>query len=246
MPLTPQYRARGSDSYIEIQVPGSGDVTLTALEAAHRVICLQGTLTGARRVLVPLDAEDRLNWIIKNETTGVFRLDFGAVGGNWFTVPPDDAIQFYANGTELSRSVGSVLERETTLTAAQVKALHTTPITLVPAPGMGRILEYLSSVWFHEYGGSNIFTGAGSMAVAWYDGSGFVDGSETILHDNFLELSLNTISVPNRSSGDLPTLQTQLENVPLVIYSSGAVTGNAANDNVVRIRVRYAIHETGF
>jgi hypothetical protein len=248
MAITAAYRARALDSYIGIQVAGSGSTTLDAETQANRaILCFQGALTGARVVRAPIEAEDHVTWTIKNETTGDFPLEFGVVGGNTYPVPRGDAIQVYANGTELSRIVGGTHEILVTLTAAQIKALHTTPITVVSAPGTGKMLEFLSAVMLFDYGGNNVFiVGAGNMTISWYNASFQAwPASEPVAAAGFIDRNIHGATVV-RAAADFVLDQGDVENVPLIILQGTAITGNAANNNTMRVIVRYAVHETGW
>lgn len=94
------------------------------------------------------------------------------------------AISVIAGKIKGSQGIIGVAERRTvTLTAAQVKALFTTPITLVPAPGLKKyisvdeIVAKVASTSFVAYTGANAvelrYTDAsgakvtGDLAAAW-------------------------------------------------------------------------------
>lgn len=71
---------------------------------------------------------------------------------------------------------GTVKVAKVTLTAAQVQALVTTPITLVPAPGTGMIVSILSATCYIDYNSVAYTTGAdilieyGTATVVTFDG----------------------------------------------------------------------------
>ena len=71
---------------------------------------------------------------------------------------------------------GTVKVAKVTLTAAQVQALVTTPITLVPAPGAGMIVSILSATCYLDYNSVAYTTGAdilieyGTATVVTFDG----------------------------------------------------------------------------
>ena len=248
MAITEAYRGRNKDSYLEIQVPGSGSTTLSEFQAARAVICLQGTLTGPRTIRAPISADDRMVWILKNETAGNFPLEFGVVNGNSYPVSRGGAIQVYANGIEVSRVTGSTLEIAATLNSTQIKALLTTPVVLVAAPGSGKILHFLSAMLIFEYGGSNVFVAnLGVLQIGWIDGAdGYEPASEVIAAAGFLDGTANQVVVL-RYSQPAAIPQSGAENMALAIINLVAnLTGNAANDNILHLWIRYAIYETGF
>ena len=59
---------------------------------------------------------------------------------------------------------------ETVITSAQVKAIRATPIAVVPAPGAGKVLEFISALLQLNYG-TNAFTGAQNFALKYKDGA---------------------------------------------------------------------------
>ena len=59
------------------------------------------------------------------------------------------------------------------ITTAQVLALNATPITVVAAPGAGKILQFLGAAWFLDHAGTDYVAGAGEDFVIRYtNGSG--------------------------------------------------------------------------
>lgn len=65
----------------------------------------------------------------------------------------------------------SIIERPTTLTAAQVKALFSTPISLVLAPGAGKIV-IVKRIVFASAFASIAYTGANALEFRYIDASG--------------------------------------------------------------------------
>lgn len=132
---------------------------------------------------------------------------------------------------------------EVSLTSAQVKAVRATPITLVPAPGVGKVLEFMSASLFLDYGGTNVFTeSTANLAIKYTDGSG-VAVSQTIESTGFIDQSADTLTNA-RPALDAIVAKSGAENKALVLHNIGAgeIAGNAANDNVLRVRIAYRTH----
>lgn len=72
-----------------------------------------------------------------------------------------------------SQGIIGVAERRTvTLTTAQVLALNTTPVVLVPAPGTGKSISIDEVVFKAPAAGTTAYTGANAIEIRYTDGSG--------------------------------------------------------------------------
>ena len=134
---------------------------------------------------------------------------------------------------------------ETVITSVQVKAIRATPITVVPAPGIGKSLEFVSAILQAKYGGSNAFTGAQNLAVRYKDGAS-AQVSQNITGTGFIDQAGDMITNGAVKVDGIAT-RAVAENQPLVLHNIGAgeITGNAANDNTLRVKVFYRIHALG-
>ena len=133
------------------------------------------------------------------------------------------------------------------LTNAQIKALRATPVQLVAAPGAGKVLEFISAVLLLDYGGTNVFTEtADNLAVKYENGSGAA-ASETIETTGFIDQSADTMTV-GVAKNDQIVAKSGCENKALVLHNTGdgEIAGNAANDNLMRVKVAYRVHSTGW
>ncbi len=128
-----------------------------------------------------------------------------------------------------------------TVTAAQVKALNTTPITLVAAPGAGKALALLDAVLFLDYA-TTAYDGVASgedLEIRYTDGSGAL--LATIEADPFLTATADAVRwvLPTSAAAHSP-----VANAPLVLFMA---TGNiATGDSPLKVRVRYRIIDTAW
>lgn len=135
--------------------------------------------------------------------------------------------------------------RKVSLTAAQVKALAATPITLVPAPGADRALEYVGAV-VRLVAGTEVLAedvGGSNLQVKYTDGSG-VAVSEEIEMTGFITQATD-YQTRSLALKDAIVADTGAANQPLVLHNVGAgeITGNATGDAVLELFVTYRDHD---
>lgn len=135
---------------------------------------------------------------------------------------------------------------EVSITNAQIKALRATPVTLVAAPGAGKVLEFVSAVLFHDYGTNALTETTDNMAVRFENGSGTIV-SQAIESTGFADATADTMTnvLPKI---DAIAAKTACENKALVLHNTGdgEFGGNAAADTVWRAKVVYRVHTTGW
>ncbi len=127
------------------------------------------------------------------------------------------------------------------LTSSQIKALHGTPIQVIPAQGAGKVISILSNVYCKfNYGGSNVFIAGAAQTVSLFYGTTnlVATGSTNAMligsTSTYLEAAAATINGAAIAN---------LENQPLNLYNSVAteITGNAANDNTITLSFIYYV-----
>ena len=154
----------------------------------------------------------------------------------------DSSVTFTLGAGTISAHVnpiqGSFQYADVTITAAQVKALATTPIELVAAPAAGNAILFLGAMFKLNYG-SEVFAEAGdNLGIKFTDATG-VQVSDTIETTGFIDQSADTITnaVPVK---DAIVAAASAEAQALVLDNLGSnITGNASNDSTVSVRVYY-------
>ena len=154
-----------------------------------------------------------------------------------------------SNGTDWVSSTpsgGSFLTVTKTLTSAQVKALHATPIEIIAAPGSGKGIVVVSICAQLNYGGTNAFTAAASQKIDIYYNNtttaiaaavgGIVPNGMITSTANKFSIGASSLVSTNQAAG-------VLNNVNVAAYNPVAteISGNAANNNTIDISVGYWI-----
>lgn len=154
-------------------------------------------------------------------------------------------------GTGIDANADDVAVKETflryaevTLTNAEMLALRASPKELVAAPGAGKLLEFISATLLFDYTGAYTETDD-NMAVRYENGSG-VQVSDTIEATGFVDATADTITFA-RKGVDGIVAKTGAENKALVLHNTGnGEFGGGNASNVVRVKVAYRVHATGF
>jgi len=161
------------------------------------------------------------------------------------TIAGGTGLDSSASGSTLTLAVNESLVNVATvsLTSAEVKALAATQITLVAAPGAGKMIQFESASFKLVYGGTNAFTEAGdNLSIKYTDDSG-VAVSQTIETTGFIDQTASTYTNAQPVI-DAIVAASAAENAPLVLDNLGSeIAGNAANDNTLEVSVSYRVVE---
>lgn len=139
----------------------------------------------------------------------------------------------------------SIQSAEVSITNAQMLALRATPVTLVAAPGAGKVLEFLGGVLLFDR--TAVYTETtDNMAVKYSNGAGTAI-SVAIESTGFVDAAADAVYFVQPIAGTILGVKTLFENLPLVLHNTGDGEfggGNAAN--VVRAKMNYRVWATGF
>ena len=131
----------------------------------------------------------------------------------------------------VTNNSSNIYTQTITLTNAQIKNLHITPIVLVPAQGAGTVVLPMNIISKLNYGGNDPFTGA--------DGIFLISSSYIICSAAIVEDTQDSFYLSVFNNFELPA--NLFENVDLTLLSDTPIGGNASNDNTMSFYIQYVI-----
>ena len=139
----------------------------------------------------------------------------------------------------------NVRQTVTTLTNAQMLALRATPITVIPAPGTGRVNQFLNATLVLNNVAGYTET-ADNMVVRYVNATGTI-ASATIETTGFIDgAGVDAITFARAATTDpILTAAGEVSNAVLVLHNSGDGewgAGNAAN--TLTVICNYRVHQT--
>jgi len=191
--------------------------------------------------------------IVRTSTTSVLSSDPTITAGS--AAPsesePNGSLYLRTNGRSYTR-VGSAWRDDkiqrtlVTITAAQLRALRATPVTLLAAPGSGKFIEHVSSHWWMDYGtvahsapsnaGDDIglrYTDGSGAVVATLEANGFIDGSS-----DQHRMVTGGAATPTSAQSLAP-----VSNAALVAHNVGAAEFSGTGDGVLKVELFFRIRD---
>jgi hypothetical protein len=96
------YRGRDQETFLALDVSGSGDLLLRPDQAINKTLKLTGTLSGARNIIFPGGAEtEGLSWIVHNATAGAHALAVKTPAGASVTVAQGTVSETRSDGVDM-------------------------------------------------------------------------------------------------------------------------------------------------
>lgn len=164
-------------------------------------------------------------------------VDYDAVSG--------DMIIFRFDGSNWAAFIsgaGQMLTKSFTLTAAQVNALRNTPRQIVPPPGTGMLLEFVSAFLFYNFDTTAFTVGGDEDFVIQYDGS--TDVTNSIESAGFIDQSNDEIRQFKAiwtESADMVALV----NKKLELFNTGSGETSAGGSSTLKVTINFRVHATG-
>jgi hypothetical protein len=130
-----------------------------------------------------------------------------------------------------------------TLTSAQIKALHGTPISVVAAQGANTVILPVYETGKLNYGGSNVFVAGASQTIGlyWDAASSPVLAISQVLSNAMIVASADQFKA--QWFDNVTSTPAAITNKALYLYVSSAteISGNAANNNTIDYTVTYVV-----
>lgn len=199
---------------------------------------------GARGLRLPatLDANARVKIDIAGGGSGTRRTVHFAAGTGLAVTVVDDA------PGEAVTVTPSLLETHLRyaaleLSAAQVKALKATPIECIAAPGVGKMIEFVSAVLAMDYGTVVYVVAANDLQFKYTNGAG-PPVSLISISAGFLDQAADGARIL-AAQGSPYFTKAQAENTAVVLHNIG-LAELLNGDSPLAVRATYRVHLTGW
>ena len=137
-----------------------------------------------------------------------------------------------------------IASKEVAITQAQLVLLHSAPITIVPAPGLSKVIQFLGAHLQLVYSGTGNNTESTANLGFKYDSGSGVQVNETVEATGFIDQTADTYTQA-RPKLDAIVAATAATNKALVLQNLGSgeygVTGGTPTSQLL-VKVVYAVH----
>ena len=160
----------------------------------------------------------------------------------------DSKLGYSVNGSQVIDENGdfvghsNVRVASVTLTPAQIRTLRATPRELVPAPGAGKVIQFLGAQLHLAYATAGYTEDSDNLRIKYEDDSG-VHVTDTIECTGFIDQTAATMTsaVPIK---DAIVANTGAVNKPLVLHNIGSGEFDGATAaGTLTIHTLYKVHE---
>ena len=152
------------------------------------------------------------------------------------------ANDFTVSSGAVSLNEGIMNYATVSLTAVQIKALATTQIELVAAPGASKLIKFMGASMKLVAGSEVLAESGDNLGIKYTDDSG-VQVSQTIESTGFIDQAADTYTNAEPAINGIVAASAG-ENAPLVLDNLGSnFTGNASDDATLEVSVAYRIVE---
>lgn len=131
-----------------------------------------------------------------------------------------------------------------TLSAAQINALHATPITLVAAPGAAAMVDVTNILYEFKYGSAAFATSTGDLGLYWGSGGqqiGLGNLSHTLLKGTANLLVADLPALPQTTLNGTGLTPSSALNQPVVIQNPAATEYTVGTGCILIVRINYRI-----
>lgn len=166
----------------------------------------------------------------------------GDAGGNAVANPLTGDVTITNTGVA-SLAETTIKYATVNLTNADIKALRATPKALVAAPGVNKIIEFVSAVLFLDYGTNVLTETADNLAVRYENTTGAL-ASQAIEATGFIDQAADTLTNALPKIDAIVAAANGL-NKALVLHNTGdgEFAGNAGADTTMKVKVAYRVHD---
>jgi len=206
-------------------VAGSGNVTLTAVEAGNAILELTGALTGARSVIVP--TSPTRSWIVKNATSGAHVLTVKTASGTGVVVTQGTTAIVWTDGTNV---YDALTDFDSPVLTGTPTAPTATPATSTAQLATTEFSTYATDgrVSVNVAGGSNVTLNATQYGAAIIDLTGTITGNINLVFPN---ISGQWV-IANNSGGDFNITAKTVAGTGVVLPKNSAIIAYGDGTNI--------------